>query len=139
MSMFRIFSFSFWFWMFFCILMCFVYLTDVMGKIVSLEPVQTVQVKGQDRKKFNFVWLMQSKFFIKQFRLAYTIFWFTCANSCAFLVVRNLHVVYGENMQSNWRFMLNMNHWSVWSGSPKSVFTKVFFMRFHIIVFFLCA
>nr|VDC76306.1 unnamed protein product [Brassica rapa] len=37
MSMFRIFSFSF-----------------------CLEPVQTVQVKGQDRKKFNFVWLMQS-------------------------------------------------------------------------------
>ncbi|CAN7019074.1 unnamed protein product [Brassica oleracea var. botrytis] len=27
---------------------------DVMGKIVSLEPVQTVQVKGEDRKKFQF-------------------------------------------------------------------------------------
>ncbi|CAN6803937.1 unnamed protein product [Brassica oleracea] len=27
---------------------------DVMGKIVSLEPVQTVQVKGEDRKKVQF-------------------------------------------------------------------------------------
>ncbi|CAN7029602.1 unnamed protein product [Brassica oleracea var. botrytis] len=27
---------------------------DVMGKIVSLEPVQTVQVKGEDRKKIQF-------------------------------------------------------------------------------------
>ncbi|KAG2279708.1 hypothetical protein Bca52824_050928 [Brassica carinata] len=30
------------------------FLIDVMGKIVSLEPVQTVQVKGQDRKKVQF-------------------------------------------------------------------------------------
>ncbi|KAF8095061.1 hypothetical protein N665_0342s0012, partial [Sinapis alba] len=31
-----------------------IFLIDVMGKIVSLEPVQTVQVKGQDRKKVQF-------------------------------------------------------------------------------------
>uniref|UniRef100_A0A0D3AJ25 Replication protein A 70 kDa DNA-binding subunit B/D first OB fold domain-containing protein n=1 Tax=Brassica oleracea var. oleracea TaxID=109376 RepID=A0A0D3AJ25_BRAOL len=30
------------------------FLIDVMGKIVSLEPVQTVQVEGQDRKKVQF-------------------------------------------------------------------------------------
>ncbi|XP_048612001.1 replication protein A 70 kDa DNA-binding subunit-like [Brassica napus] len=30
------------------------FLIDVMGKIVSLEPVQTVQVKGEDRKKVQF-------------------------------------------------------------------------------------
>ncbi|XP_013658519.1 replication protein A 70 kDa DNA-binding subunit-like [Brassica napus] len=30
------------------------FLIDVMGKIVSLEPVQTVQVKGEDRKKIQF-------------------------------------------------------------------------------------
>ncbi|CAG7885630.1 unnamed protein product [Brassica rapa] len=32
----------------------------LIGNTYILEPVQTVQVKGQDRKKFNFVWLMQS-------------------------------------------------------------------------------
>ncbi|CAN6895779.1 unnamed protein product [Brassica oleracea] len=30
------------------------FLIDVMGKIVSLEPVQTIQVKGQERKKVQF-------------------------------------------------------------------------------------
>lgn len=32
----------------------FYFLIDVMGKIVSLQPVQIVQVKGQDRKKVQF-------------------------------------------------------------------------------------
>lgn len=87
------------------------FLIDVMGKIVSLKPVKTVQVKGQDRKVVQFR-LADSRYVLVLIvlRLSTLDFYVLALISLSTLVVMNLHAVCGGNMLSNWRFMMNVNN-----------------------------
>lgn len=82
-----------------------------MGKIVSLKPVKTVQVKGQDRKVVQFR-LADSRYVLVFIGLSLNTLYFDVLALIAFstLVAMNLHAVCGGNMLSNWRILMNVNN-----------------------------